>query len=38
MKSYARSEVHLYEVIEVVCAEMQNYSSFEEQGLTVYKR
>ena len=31
-KSFARSEVHLYEVLEVACHEMENYSGFEEQG------
>jgi hypothetical protein len=30
-KSYARSEVHLYEMLEGVCAEMTNYSGFVEQ-------
>merc|ERR1712166_500567 len=37
-KSYARSEVHLYEVLEVACHQMENYSGFEEQGRKVYKR
>lgn len=29
-KSYARSEVHLTEILETVCVEMKNYSGFTE--------
>jgi hypothetical protein len=43
LKSYARSEVHLTELLEDVCVEMRNYSGFTEEladgtNRTVYHR
>jgi hypothetical protein len=42
-KSYARSEVHLTDILETVCQEMKNYSGFTEDlpdggKRTVYHR
>ena len=37
-KSYARSEVHLTELLEEVCVEMKNYSGFEEEASDGSKR
>lgn len=38
-QAYARSEVHLTELLDEVCAEMKNYSGFtEDDGRTIYHR